>query len=240
MNLVLLFDSDFVETGLVRLDGRRLAHIREVHCSQEGESVKVGLLNGQMGVGVIESLSGEQITLRVDLDIPPPSPLPLTLLMALPRPKMLKRCLSMVAELGVKELYLVNSVRVEKSFWQSPWLNDEQIRERLLLGLEQAKDTVLPNVHLRKRFKPFVEDELPGLLKGKQGVLAHPGTETLESRSITTPISEPTLLCVGPEGGFIPYEVDKLSEAGCRPVDFGRRIFRVETALPLLVGRLFH
>ncbi|MET0087615.1 MAG: 16S rRNA (uracil(1498)-N(3))-methyltransferase [Sedimenticola sp.] len=239
MNLVLLFESDFTDSGHVLLSGRRFLHIRDVHRARVGDSVRVGRLNGKMGVGVIESISENQLRLQVQLDLEPPSPLPVSLVMALPRPKMLRRCLTMVAELGVKELYLINSVRVEKSFWQSPWLADEQIREYLLLGLEQSLDTLLPRVHIRKRFKPFVEDELPGLLENRLGLLAHPGTTTLEEAGIGTPITGSTLLCIGPEGGFIPYEVDKLVDAGCRSVDLGERIYRVETALPLLVGRLF-
>jgi hypothetical protein len=33
--------------------------------------------------------------------------------------------------------------------------------------------------------------------------------------------------------------VEKLLAAGCLPLDLGERIYRVETVLPLLVGRLF-
>jgi len=46
-------------------------------------------------------------------------------------------------------------------------------------------------------------------------------------------------LVIGPEGGFIPAEVDLLSRSGCRPVNLGERILRVETAVAALTGRLF-
>ncbi|MCW8890709.1 MAG: 16S rRNA (uracil(1498)-N(3))-methyltransferase, partial [Sedimenticola sp.] len=111
------------------------------------------------------------------------------------------------------------------------------IEEALILGLEQVKDTQLPQVSLHKRFKPFVEDELPALLQDKLGLVAHPYTASDEV--VKLPVDQPSVVCIGPEGGFIPYEVDKLIQAGCRPVDLGDRIYRIETVLPLLVGRLF-
>src|SRR5690606_28312505 len=106
-------------------------------------------------------LDSDAAELQVEFQQPPPAKLPLTLLLALPRPKMLKRVLQTVASMGVPRLVLLNSYRVEKSFWQTPFLTPEAIREQLILGLEQSRDTVLPEVWIEKRFKPFVEDQLP-------------------------------------------------------------------------------
>ncbi|MEW7978980.1 MAG: 16S rRNA (uracil(1498)-N(3))-methyltransferase [gamma proteobacterium symbiont of Phacoides pectinatus] len=239
MNLILLQESDFIAEDRVRLEGRRWRHITEVHRAAPGQSLRVGLLGGAMGTGEVEARGAQWLELRVRLDTPPPPPLPLTLVMALPRPKMLRRCLGMVAEMGIPELYLINSARVEKSFWQSPWLEPQRLIHCLTPGLEQARDTRLPRVQLRRRFRPFVEDELPGLLAHRRGLVAHPGGVPLGADTLGTPISAPSLLCIGPEGGFIPYEVQRLVEAGCSTIDLGRRIYRVETALPLLIGRLF-
>lgn len=234
MNLVLLEASDLVAPDRAVLTGRRLRHVLEVHRAAVGERLRVGLLGGLMGEGEILRLTPEELELALDLHTPSPAKAPVILLLALPRPKMLKRILQMVTTLGVDELVLINSYRVEKSFWLSPWLAPEAIREQLLLGLEQARDTVLPRVRLAQRFKPFVEDELPGLMAGRQGWVAHPGSSPLPS---LTPAG-PQLLAIGPEGGFIPYEVERLQEAGLQALDLGARILRVETAVAMGLGRL--
>ncbi len=235
MNLALLFAEDFTSADRAVLTGRRLAHLHSVLKVAEGDLVPVGLVNGDIGTGRVLQLTDSQAVLQVELADPPPSPLPLTLVLAMPRPKMFRRVLQTCATLGVKDIWLINSYKVEKSFWQTPWLSEENLRENLVLGLEQARDTILPRVHSRKLFKPFVEDELPALLKGTRALVAHPGTGS----PCPVHINEPATLCVGPEGGFIPYEVDKLMEAGCEAVHLGGRILRVETAVPVLVSRLF-
>jgi len=150
MNLTLLDDDDFISASTVRLTGRRLQHVLEVHRADVGDDLKVGKVDGLLGSGRIIELTAEQLTLELQLDKHPPAPLPCTLLLALPRPKMLKRVLQAVTSLGVKQIYLLNSYRVEKSFWNSPLLQPEKLQEQFLLGLEQTVDTILPEVHLRK------------------------------------------------------------------------------------------
>ena len=235
MNLVLLFEDDFIAPDRVRLTGRRREHLIAVLKVEPGDGVTVGLVNGDVGVGRLLSQDRDWVELAVALTAGPPEPLPLTLVMAMPRPKMFRRVLQTVAALGVKDIWLINSYKVEKSFWQTPWLQDDAVTENMILGLEQAMDTVMPQLHLRQRFKPFVEDELPGLIGDRKALVAHPGA----SAPCPTHLNAPTVLCIGPEGGFIPYEVAKLEEAGCQPVHLGQRILRVETAVPVLVSRLF-
>lgn len=235
MNLALLFEEDFVDADRVIFRGRRLTHLQSILKVTAGDSIPVGRADGNMGTGEVLRLTDTEAELRVTLDQTPPAPLPLTLILAMPRPKMFRRILQTCAGLGVKDIWLINSYKVEKSFWQTPWLSEDQVRENLALGLEQAKDTVMPRVQIRKLFKPFVEDELPALIEGKQALVAHPGTST----PCPVHLNRPSLLCIGPEGGFIPYEIEKLEEVGCRGVHLGPRILRMETAVPVLVSRLF-
>lgn len=234
MNLILLDDTDFISEGLVCLKGRRFDHVTDILKKQEGERIRIGRIDGLMGEGTITHRTSEELTLRVHLDQPPPAPLALTLLLALPRPKMLRRILQTISALGVKRLYLINSYRVDKSYWSSPFLTQENMDESLRLGLEQARDTLLPKVFLRQRFKPFAEDELPELCRDKAFYVAHPGA----AQDCPPATNAPTLLAVGPEGGFIPYEVEKLQACGATAINLGPRILRVETALPVLLTRL--
>lgn len=235
MNLLLLEPHHFIDEHHALLDVGQRRHVLEVHKAELGETLRVGMLNGLMGQGVISQLSLNEIRLTVTLDTPPPSPLPLTVLLALPRPKMLKRSLQHLTTLGVKKIVLMNSYRVEKSFWQSPWLSPEKLHEQLILGLEQARDTILPEIVIEKRFKPFVEDRLPALMAGKRGLVAHPiGGERCPHQ-----LSEPAVLAIGPEGGFIEYEVEKLAEVGMQRIHLGSRILRVETAVTAITSKLF-
>ena len=143
MNLLLLEEADFIAADRVILRDRRLMHMQEVHRAAVGDSLRVGRIGGLMGNAELVRLEAKEAELVIhSLDQAPPAKLPLTLLLALPRPKMLRRVLQTVASMGVPKVILVNSYRVEKSFWQTPFLEPEAIREQLILGLEQSRDSV--------------------------------------------------------------------------------------------------
>jgi RsmE family RNA methyltransferase len=246
MNIILLSQEDFLSKNplldsslkeQVRLSDARAKHIYEVHQAEPGRRLKVGVLNGKMGFGEVllaeKQGSGYAVEMSVHVSHEPPAKLPLTVVLALPRPKMLRRIVQHLTALGVVELVLINSYRVEKSYWQSPFLH--KLDDYIQLGLEQAVDTVPMKIRLEKRFKPFVEDELPSLIKGSRSLVAHPYVDQPCPRDV----SEGITLAIGPEGGFIEYEVNKLIEAGFEAVTLGSRIQKVETVLPLLIGRLF-
>jgi RsmE family RNA methyltransferase len=235
VNVVLLEAEDFVADRRVRLEGRRLRHVREVHRAAVGDELRVGLIGGCLGRGRIVALDAEAVELEVELDLEPPPPLPLTLVLALPRPKVLGRVLQACAAMGVKRLLLANARRVEKSFWESPALRPESVRQQLVLGLEQGRDSILPEVTLHPLFRPLVEDALPALAAGTTALVAHPAAAEACPRNLAGRAT----LAIGPEGGFIPFEIELLAAQGFRPVSLGPRILRVEQAMPALLARLF-
>ena len=233
MNLVLLFEDDFIGEGRVRLTGRRLEHVRAVHRAAEGDELVVGALNGRVGRGRVERIDDAALEMSVMLDGDPPPPLSVTLVIALPRPKVLNRVIAAATSLGVKRIYLTNAWRVEKSYWKSPRMSPENLLMQSILGLEQARDTVLPVIETRRLFRPFVEEELPGVIAGSRALVAHPYADApLE------PAPGPTVLAIGPEGGFIEAEIASLKKIGFEAVSIGPRILRVETAIAAIVGKM--
>ncbi|WP_323773135.1 16S rRNA (uracil(1498)-N(3))-methyltransferase [Alcanivorax sp.] len=234
MNLLLLHPDQHLHDALWRLNPRQCTHVRTVLKLVEGQQCRAGLLGGGTGIAIVKLIKNNEITVEFKPDSQAKSPLPLSLLMALPRPKMLKRILIDATSLGIKRIVLINSWKVDKSYWQTPNLKADLLREKMILGLEQARDTRLPELLLAPRFKPFVEDTLDKWAGSGQRILAHPG----DHPTLPCDLAEPVTLAVGPEGGWTDYEVDMLQQQGFACHSFGARILRVETALPALVGRI--
>lgn len=235
MNIFLLSPAQQLSETLFKLTSRQSEHLQKIIKPNEGDLLRVGLLNGQLGLGCYQVID-QQPCLNVSVlkEMPPPA-LPLTVILALPRPNMLKRTLLNLACMGVKEIVLLQSAKVEKSYWQSPVLSEDSIQSILYEGLEQSRDTVLPSVRLEKRFRPFVEDELPQLTDGKRKLLAHPYLASV----CPVALSEEAVLAIGPEGGWNEFEVEKWQQVGFESVHLGPRILKVETAVPVLLSRLY-
>ena len=232
MNLLLLTSDEISADGTARLGGDRLRHLREVLGMRPGGTVRAGVLGGNVGTAEIVALTETEAVLHPVLDQPPPPRPGVDLVLALPRPKALRRVLAASASMGIDPLVLLAAARVEKSYFASPVLQPDRIRKHLLDGLEQAQDTVLPEVHLEQRFRPFVEDRMDALLGPGERWLLHPGDE-----GPRTPSDDGRLaLAVGPEGGWVPFERDLMLAHGFRPLGFGPRTLRTETVVPYALG----
>lgn len=238
MNLILIHASE-IQDGLVVLADRRARHLAKVLHAQSGDTLRVGLLGGLLGRGLVREISRERVVLEVTFDTLPPPPSPLGLILALPRPIMLNRVLSQAASLGVKRIFLVNAKRVEKSFFSASALAQAALEERLRLGLEQGVDTTMPKISIHPRFRPFVEDLLPTLTKDfPTGLLAHPSALATLAQQLSPPPAGQVLLAIGPEGGWVDFEVDQFHHRGFHDFSLGPRILRVDTAVPALLAQV--
>ncbi len=235
MNILLFNANELSHTRqLVINDLRRQTHLANVIKPAIGDTVRVGQINGALGLAKVIFHTLRETHLEVELHQASPAPLSLKLLLAIPRPKMMRRIIQTCATLGVSEITLLNSAKVEKSYWQTPILQPQSIYENLILGLEQAGTTQLPLVHKAPLFKPYVEDKLDQWAGQSRRLVAHPR----DAQQCPNASQQATTLAIGPEGGFSEYEVDKLIQQGFTPFSLGPRIMRVETAIPVAISRL--
>ncbi|WP_336949179.1 16S rRNA (uracil(1498)-N(3))-methyltransferase [Acinetobacter junii] len=235
MNIVLLNANQDGSRDIWSIeDQRQIKHLNQHLQLKAGDTLKVGVRDGQRYLTEVQSITAQQIMLRPIQTESVPNKLPVHLILALPRPKVLRRMIMDAVTLGVERISLIHSYRVDKSYWQSPFL--QQLDDYVTLGLEQAGDTIVPEIQLYKRFKPFVEDVLPTLISEQRpAYVAHPYAE----QSMPHAIAHGCNLIVGPEGGFIPYEIELLKKNGCQAMSLGNRILRTETAVSNILGRLF-
>jgi 16S rRNA (uracil1498-N3)-methyltransferase len=236
MNLVLLNDGDFLDSNQASLSDGRAAHLLKVLKVTPGQPVRVGLLDGSLGVGTVESLDEGRITLRCEFETDIPARPRVDLLLALPRPKVMRRLWAQLAALGVGQIILSNAERVERQYFDTHVVAESCYRPLLIEGLQQAGDTRLPSVSIHRQFKVLVEDHLDTLFgDGLRLVADHRTTTPVTSAIGESPVAR-VLLAIGPEGGWNAYELGLLQAHGFQTVGLGPRTLRVDTACTALLA----
>ncbi len=243
MNLLLFESNEIKHDNTVCLQDRRSQHIIKILGCKPGDKVRAGVVNGPSGTGEILAIRGTgknaEVVLHFSAQENHPEPPAVDLILGLVRPIMLKRILAQATSLGVGRIYLINANRVEKSFFGVNLLKNDNYRSYLIQGLEQAKDTRLPQVTIHERFKPFVEDFIPKVA-GNYGrmLVAHPEESQHLKRILGGGFAGRMLLAIGPEGGWVDFEVRKFIEFSFVPVSLGRRVLRTDTAVVALLAQL--
>lgn len=232
MNRILFTETEVDKHHVIRVGDHRAVHMLKVLHVEVGQLVRVGIIDGPIGDAKVVGIENGLVSLEANWgDTPTASSL--SLLLALPRPKVLKRLWAPLASLGVNKIIVTNAEKVERNYFDTHWLESENYQPLLVEGLVQAGDTLLPEVIIRRRFKPFIEDELDALLPNSRRLLAHPRTER-HFRDLQ-PEKRELLLAIGPEGGWSEFEVDLLQHHQFQTISAGTRILRTDVACVALL-----
>ena len=122
MNIVLL-DPRQTESELWLITSKRqLEHLKQHVNVQVGDHLKVGIREGQRYLTEIVEVTEQAVKLKPIQIEAVPAKLPVTLISAMPRPKVLRRLMMDSVTLGVEKIILLHSYRVDKSYWQTPFL----------------------------------------------------------------------------------------------------------------------
>ena len=248
MNLILIEPGELAASGDVRVTGARARHIVEVLRATEGGSVRVGLIEGAPGTATVRKIGGDEVRLHCIFERETPPRPRVDLLLALPRPKVMRRLWAQLSALGVGRILLTNADKVERHYFDTHWLAPETYRPLLIEGLQQARDTRLPEVTIHRQFRVLIEDQLGAPAAGEVRVIADPGAHDpmrevlkarLEAASVNDhgSVARPRLLiAIGPEGGWNEFERQLLAGHGFHPVSMGARTLRSDTACVALLA----
>jgi 16S rRNA (uracil1498-N3)-methyltransferase len=229
MNSILVLAPEPGE--VVRLNARASHHVLHVLGKGVGDTVVVGLLHGPVAPVTIRAI--EDGLVAVDRPRGPTPPVtPVELILALPRPKVMKRLWAPIASLGVERITVIGGDKVEASYFTSHAIEPDEVRMRLIEGLEQVRDTRLPEVFVEPSFDRFARAFLPTWPTSVR-LFADPAGE----RRVTDLVrpGDTVSLAVGPEGGWTDRERETFLAHGFTLVSLGPRTLRTDTAVIALL-----
>lgn len=255
MNLIILEESERLNENRFFVDSERAMHIRKVLKRGIGDTVDVGIVDGPKGVGIIRSKEKhgfiiecswdssfeEQYDSATQNDSSLNGRPIIDLVCALPRPQTLKDVLQAAATMGVRRIHLTNANRVEVCYFSASVMDEKVIRRHLIKGLSQGRQTRLPEVYVHRRFKVFFSQTLPQLEKQELAssdklFFDVDSREHLIPESIST--TKRFVLAIGPEGGWVPFELDFMREYGFRGSVLGPWPLRVENAVVAAISQI--
>lgn len=240
MNLIILENSDHVGGNIYRIDGGRVRHVRDVLKATCGDTVEVGLLDRAPGRAEIIELTKTSAKLDCVFSDEPSCQGPvIDLVCALPRPQTLKKVLQSAAAMGVENIYLTNANRVEQCYFSASSMEPENIKRQLLAGLSQGKRTKLPKVQIHPRFRCFFEETLPRIEAGQPDSLKL--VADVEAANFLTEIPKTApriIMAIGPEGGWIDFEIEIMNRVGFNRFKLSNSILRVENAVVAALAQI--
>lgn len=241
MNLLILSEKDQISNNQFIISDHRSEHILDILKLSTGSQINLGLINKFTGTGIIEKIDKNKITIIIhESNIKTKAKQNIDIICALPRPQTIKKILFICGMTAIRNIYFIRANRVEKSFFQSPLLDEKEYSKHLIEGMSQGKQIFLPQVSFHSKFKPFFEDYLPeNIDKNKNSFKLLPDMEadfSLDKNMIKNQTD--LLLAIGPEGGWVPFEIEMMESLGFRKFKLSDYTLRVEHALMASISQL--
>lgn len=150
MNYLILDPSQKTNSGEFKISNKeRISHILNILQKKEGDKIKAGLLNESLGIFKILKVSLEEILGTYAPIIKPKRRSPgINLIVSVQRPPTIEKILELASVWGVQSLEFRLATLSRKEYLTSPVWKEENIKEKLILGMEQGGNVFLPRVEL--------------------------------------------------------------------------------------------
>ncbi|MBT5092851.1 MAG: 16S rRNA (uracil(1498)-N(3))-methyltransferase [Halobacteriovoraceae bacterium] len=232
MNNLFIFNHEEIENNRYQItDELRLQHIHEVLGSQQGDSVRLCLINRGLGIGKFTLLEDQKIEIELLEESSGQAPW-INLVVGLSRPPTCKKIMEHGTSLGVSEFHFFKAELSEKSYSTAKIFSPSKYHQLLHLGLSQSgcyyKE---PTVALSPGIKFVEKQNFPNKffldLEGEHSPLDYDFTM---DQNIT--------LAVGPERGWTEKERQYLIDNGFQGIKIADSILRTEIATFAALGQL--
>jgi len=224
MRINSLVDAGELEKDVVVLSSEESHHLARVLRVQAGQEITLFDGQGNGADGVIESVGKAAVKVQVSKrwKVPPPA-VQIDLIQAVPKPDRWELVMQKAVELGVSNIYPILTQHTE---FRSNEKKTARWNKIVLNAAQQCEVRWIPELHPLEKLSAIIPS-----LKNYDLVLVaslYEGTKLF--RDIPMERISSVALLIGPEGDFTPDEVEAAVAAGARPVSFGDRILRTETA----------
>lgn len=167
-------------TVVVRLrqSDERFEHLRQVlKKTNKGDEFKATILNERLATGRILSYDDDERSVLIEIlstkeeEAKEEKMVTVSLLLAMPRPKVLRRLLSVFAQFGVRNVFIFSAEKTERCYFQSEVLTEDVLVREFTRGVEQnALDFKFPNASKCRNLNAVLEALLSsGDEEGKAG-----------------------------------------------------------------------
>ena len=154
-------------TVLVRLrqSDERFEHLRQVlKKTNKGDEFKATILNERLATGRILSYDDDERSVLIEIlstkeeEEKEEKMVTVSLILAMPRPKVLRRLLSVFAQFGVENVHMLSAEKTERCYFQSEVLTEEVLVREFTRGVEQnALDFKFPNASKCRNLNAVLE-----------------------------------------------------------------------------------
>lgn len=210
-------------------DDAEVHHIKNV--LRLGPDDIVQIFNGaQQADGQIVDLSASQVAIRLsNLQSMRKDKISTILACAVPKKGKFETIIEKTTELGVDQIYPLQTVRTEVVLKGERKLAKLQRFEKVAINAaKQSRRISVPTIHSEGDFKTTLEQ----LLKVSTVIMPSLCGNTKPLHSVLGDLQDVKAISIliGPEGDFTPEEYDLAHQMGCLPVSLGSTVLKVETA----------
>jgi 16S rRNA (uracil1498-N3)-methyltransferase len=227
-----MIHSRCISDGSAVLDGELFRHVVRVLRLAEGDALTLVDEQGCEHTGIIDHVTRDRATVRVDQSIRMPEQeggrLRITICQALPKGEKIDLILQKGTELGAHDFWLFGGQRSVARVREDQILGKLDRWNRIVTeAARQCGRRTVPTV----QWFPEVAAAAAAATQDLRLILwEDERTNRLNGAVAGRSLAGSVIVAIGPEGGFGPSEMSRFEENGFQSVTLGSRILRTETA----------